>query len=433
MTKAKPLFTDSSSFQRTDLFSIPGVMRASDLKSGPSAGQSPEQWKEFILSAVYSRISVEEIEEKPFSTEYTAKELYQSLLKKAPADREWKVLFRLFAAFYSFSALAERLDETNLAPETAERAAYDVLFYLADEAYDAAKISGGAPPFAFEPYIDLLKTDTGRLLAFPFERFPAARLDLYRLLWDSLFTKTEWRKAEQTRLAPTSASSPVQHAAYMHQLYLIGSMERFVEQAATAPADLFPYFLHWLQDAKRSERFVHVLRAAALVAHDGLLSIENEYSRRLFVRQIIRLMDEDDVAERTPSLVKELYTALLPFSYVSLSYFLIGRGDYADWVDLQLLVGAELADLDKAGLKTVIKEAPELALPLLHQGISALIAERNRNSYRRAVRFMKRLRTIYKKLARTEEFERWLDWALSENKRLRAFQEECKKGGLLDD
>lgn len=433
LTKAKTLFTDSSSLERADLFSIPGVMRASDLKPALSAGMSADEWKEFVLSAFRSRLSAEEIEHEPYRTEYMAKDLYQSLLKKAPSDREWALLFRLFAAFYSFSALAEQLDEAALSPETAERAAYDVLFYFADEAYDAAKMTGSAMPFAFEPYIDQLRADTGRLLGFPFERFPAARLDLYRLLWESLFMRTEWRLTELERMTPVSGSSTVHHAAFLHQLYLLGEMDHFTAKASAAPADLFPYFLHWLQDSKRSGRFVYVLRSAASLAHDGILTIENEYSRRLFVRQLIRLVDEEDVSERAPLLVKELYTSLLPFSYVSLSYFLIGRGDYAEWVDLQMLVDADLTDLDRAGLKSAIKEVPELTLPLLHRGIAALIAERNRASYKKAVRFIKRMRTIYKKIKRTDEFARWLDWKLGETKRLRAFQEECRKGGLLDD
>ncbi len=433
LTKAKTLFTDSSSLGRADLFSIPGVMRASDLKPALSPGKSANDWKEFVLSAFRSRLSAEKIQDEPYRTEYVAKELYQAILKKAPSDREWSLLFRLFTAFYSFSALAEQLDEAALAPETAERAAYDVLFYFSDEAYDAAKMTGSATPFAFESYIEQLRTDAGRLLGFPFERFPAARLDVYRLLWDSLFTRTEWRLAELERITLAAGSSTVQHAAFLHQLYLLGEMDQFAAKASAAPVDLFPYFLHWLQDSKRSGRFVHVLRSAASIARDGILTIENEYSRRMFVRQLIRLVDEDDVSERAPLLVKELYTSLLPFSYVSLSYFLIGRGDYAEWVDLQMLVDADLTDLDRAGLKSAIKDAPELALALLHHGIASLIAERNRTSYKKAVRFIKRMRTIYKKIKRTDEFDRWLDWKLGETKRLRAFQEECRKGGLLDD
>lgn len=433
LTKAKTLFTDSSSSGRADLFSIPGVMRASDLKPAPSTGTSAGEWKEFVLSAFRSRLSAEKIKAEPYQTEYAAKELYQALLKKTPSDREWAVLFRLFAAFYSFSALADQLEEAALAPEAAERAAYDVLFYFVDEAYDAAKMTGSALPFAFESYIEQLRSDAGRLLGFPFEQFPAARLDVYRLLWESLFTKMEWRTAELERITPVSGSSTVQHAAFLHQLYLLGDMDQFMAKAASAPPDAFPYFLHWLQDAKRSKRFVPVLRGASALARDGLLTIQNEYSRRLFVRQLIRLVEEDEASEIAPLLVKELYTSLLPFSYVSLSYFLIGRSDWAEWVDLQMLVNADVTDLDRAGLKSVIKEAPELALPLLHHGVAAFIAEKNRASYKKAVRFIKRMRTIYKKLKQTNEFDHWFEWILGETKRLRAFQEECRKGGLLDD
>lgn len=52
----------------------------------------------------------------------------------------------------------------------------------------------------------------------------------------------------------------------------------------------------------------------------------------------------------------------------------------------------------KEPLKDIEKEAPEAALPLYHLAATEAIEERNRKSYRRAVRYLKKLRTLYKRL-----------------------------------
>lgn len=57
---------------------------------------------------------------------------------------------------------------------------------------------------------------------------------------------------------------------------------------------------------------------------------------------------------------------------------------------------------------------------------------KNRTNYREAVRHLKKLRTIYKKMKRLEDFERFMAELMKKTKRLRAFQEECKRGKLID-
>ena len=71
-------------------------------------------------------------------------------------------------------------------------------------------------------------------------------------------------------------------------------------------------------------------------------------------------------------------------------------------------------------------------LPILHLQVVRLIASKNRSSYREAVRYLKKLRTIYKKLKQVNTWDSYIHYISDTNKRLRAFQEELKKGKLID-
>ena len=72
-----------------------------------------------------------------------------------------------------------------------------------------------------------------------------------------------------------------------------------------------------------------------------------------------------------------------------------------------------------------------MLLPILHQAVDGLIEQKNRVSYKQAVRLLKKLRTIYKKLKRVPEWEAFIDKLLKRYKRLRAFQEECVRAKLV--
>ena len=83
-------------------------------------------------------------------------------------------------------------------------------------------------------------------------------------------------------------------------------------------------------------------------------------------------------------------------------------------------------------IKILQNNAPEVLLPLYHQAIQADIDGKNRTYYKQAVRKLKKLRTLYKKMKRLDDWNDYFDILLTRTKRLRAFQEECKRGKLID-
>ena len=52
---------------------------------------------------------------------------------------------------------------------------------------------------------------------------------------------------------------------------------------------------------------------------------------------------------------------------------------------------------DRERLRLIQKEAPECLLPYYHREVMKAIERKNRKSYKEAVRYLKKLRPIYKK------------------------------------
>nr|MBS9408505.1 hypothetical protein [Streptococcus oralis] len=76
--------------------------------------------------------------------------------------------------------------------------------------------------------------------------------------------------------------------------------------------------------------------------------------------------------------------------FANYEQYVLAKKQYRTWAELQLLHGFEAIELLKEPLKDIEKEAPEAALPLYHLAATEAIEERNRKSYRRAVRYLKK-------------------------------------------
>ncbi|MCZ8523101.1 SWIM zinc finger family protein [Paenibacillus caseinilyticus] len=124
--------------------------------------------------------------------------------------------------------------------------------------------------------------------------------------------------------------------------------------------------------------------------------------------------------------------ALLPRSLDYYAEELMHAGRYREWVDVHLVLGYTPMDFRVSELKPIETENRELLLPWYHHSVELYIAEKNRDAYKRAVRLLKKLQSHYKKLKRTDTWERYLDYLTTRYSRFRALQQEMqklKKGG----
>lgn len=127
----------------------------------------------------------------------------------------------------------------------------------------------------------------------------------------------------------------------------------------------------------------------------------------------------------------EVMKQLLPRTYSFYTSYLIKAGRMRDWIDLQLAGRVNPLELYSLDLQMVEKKDASLLLPLYTQAIERAIAEKNRTSYQNAVKLLKKLHVIYTKLDQSASWESYIHKLASKHLRLRALQEELRKGNWI--
>ncbi|MFX3632591.1 MAG: SWIM zinc finger domain-containing protein [Candidatus Pristimantibacillus sp.] len=143
---------------------------------------------------------------------------------------------------------------------------------------------------------------------------------------------------------------------------------------------------------------------------------------------LCRRADEDQPEEpRWTSYMTEL----LPHSYMELSDHWLAVKKYEEWADLQMLIGVKPEDLGVQDIREVSKVSPYAMIPIYHQSIDDWISSRNRQGYRMAVKYLKKLERLYKADNNPEKWDLYIAGIVRKYQRLRAFQEELWKGKVV--
>lgn len=141
-----------------------------------------------------------------------------------------------------------------------------------------------------------------------------------------------------------------------------------------------------------------------------------------------------DLVSASPSLLPKMWDTLremLPFSHYVYERLLLEYSEWHLWMDYQLANRSEPLNYRATDLKPMEKEAPEVLLPFYHQAVERYVLEKNRDSYKKAVKLLKRLDKLYAKTKRTDRWEQFLESFTGKHNRLRALQEEMRKGRLI--
>ena len=121
----------------------------------------------------------------------------------------------------------------------------------------------------------------------------------------------------------------------------------------------------------------------------------------------------------------------LPRSIQLYSDYLFDKDRYVEWLELQMVRGLDLSQLNEQQLQQIEQSQPELLLPLYHQEIEQLILQRKRSTYKEAVERLVWLRTLYDQLDQQERFQLSVTHISDKFKPFQALREEMMKGNLL--
>ncbi|THF84600.1 SWIM zinc finger family protein [Cohnella fermenti] len=142
----------------------------------------------------------------------------------------------------------------------------------------------------------------------------------------------------------------------------------------------------------------------------------------------------ESAAKQLPEAEEQMWDILigmLPGTRRMYEQKLIEYGKWQEWMDCQLSMGSDPLEFRVSELQPIEKEAPELLLPFYHQAIERYILQKNRHGYKQAVKLLKRTSKLYKRLKREERWELFLASFTFRHSRLRALQEELRRGKLI--
>ncbi|WP_042200444.1 SWIM zinc finger family protein [Paenibacillus camerounensis] len=260
----------------------------------------------------------------------------------------------------------------------------------------------------------------------------------YDLLWrhwivpsadgNALFSE-ELETLQQTEIGLKAAHSRQALLLAKGRMYfLLGDDQAAWEQLRQAserpgvhPDELLSFFVPLSQAG-------HWSRLTAWLAEIGPLLTSRLYNLSDYARY---WMDAVRQLPESEPLMWDTLSGMLPLSSEIYEELLLQYGKWREWMDYQLASGKIPADFRVTDLQPLEKNAPELLLPFYHQAVERFVLEKNRHSYKSAVKLIKRLAKLYKKLKRDDRWEEFMDAFTSRNSRLRALQEELRKGKLI--
>ena len=349
----------------------------------------------------------------------------------APFEKEWKDLYLLIANVISFQQLLLLADKLGHDEKTISHHYRHIFQNLLDDIEQLTyKLSVQSLPFAFDKFIERLKDETAILITAD-AVIDYERIQLFRLLWTDLFKQKSWREEMLASLPPPSKMNFSSMVGLIHLHILLGSHKDAIQLIEECDSDITPYFFYWFEhlDSKHMEFYiVHFIS----LTKDYLSYQDDYFASRQFMSMALKTITPYCTEKDRYDLLERAFVHLLPYSFHDYQHFLFEKEEYGKWMELQTYAGYQLDTISNDMIKILQTNAPEVLLPLYHQAIQADLDGKNRDHYKQAVRKLKKLRTLYRKMKRLDDWNDYFDILLSRTKRLRAFQEECKRGKLID-
>jgi hypothetical protein len=415
-----------------------GLQTAKDLlKNSDRVKANYDDWQE-SCSTSFESIMKGQGEPKPYVIPDLFRIYWKRLKADAPLKQEWKTLYELVCCVHSLNLLTQLSVEYGHGELMITRY-YRFLFHsLIEEAEDAiTKLSIHSLPFAFDTFIEKLKDESAQLLDVG-HGLVYEGVQLYRLLWSQLFKKSQWRGAELSRLEEFNANEDqvgLPHKiGLIHHYILAKKDEQALEQIVLLQETGVPYLLYWLEmltgqkEWKRLGSFVDYFVSQL---HGYMRTLDHYDACIDFTGIALDATAPYCSVTRRLDLFERILVQTLPYSYREYDTFLYERKNFEKWAELQAFIGFDIHLLPKDRVKEVTQLDPIVLLPLYHQAVQQNIDMKNRQSYKQAVKYLKKMRTIYKKVNRVAEWDQFIDRLTLQTKRLRAFQEECKRGKLI--
>lgn len=351
---------------------------------------------------------------------------YHQLVKKAPKASEIGTLFKVHAAIFCL--------EQVMKEEAHHPRAYmeSILNHFIEHAENEARaLFHHAMSFGLD---DLLKESRQIVRDFYLsdnEAFLKQKFMMFELLWSGVYSRRNWTAAELKEL--TGYSLPVT-LAKIHLNFLLKRDKESLILLGDLQDEAAPFVMYWL--GKMAEKNTWKQMMEWLEQTDDLLfqSIHHEpgyYEKRRLATKLLSYIQEATSETDNDAFYIHALEKLMPYSYREFEWHLFETQQFYKWTELQLWLGFDVSSIDSFKLKEIMKHQPASLLPLYHQCVEKTVNERNRKSYKLAVRYLKKLQLIYKKEKKLHIWHAYFEKFQQRTKRLRSLQEEMVKGKIV--
>ncbi|RFU66807.1 hypothetical protein [Bacillus sp. V59.32b] len=419
------------------------IQRASDILKGNSSSvleKSYPAWKEFFTSA-YAEIVDANLNLPPYLIDEKIRLYLKKVRSKSPLEREWKSLYSFVADLTTLLLALETIKE-NMTKSNVARIFYSLADDLAEDVHASVQhVSRQARPFAFDPFLEAIRKEVIGLLD-GLDALEYEKTDVYRSIWSYLLTNSAWRQQELERVQERLDSKtlhPIEEQTYtiaaIHLSILANRDKEATLLLDKLKADACPYVFYWLRLLSdldmdhRAAPFIDFLNANV---GSFLKGLDDYYKGNDFVRTFSGPVSHYCYKMKRMDVLERFYRECLPYSYWNYANFLFEQEQYKKWVEMHIYSNISIDVIGTENLKKIAAHDPALVLPLYYHAVQQTVSMKNRSAYKQTVRYLKKMRTLYKKMKKEEVFLEYMQYVTESTKRLRAFQEELQRGKLID-
>ncbi|MDN4619094.1 hypothetical protein QCD85_13390 [Paenibacillus sp. PsM32] len=383
------------------------------------------------------------------NVQYTTEALTLIFQKELPSDPVEQALFKLNAYLYMLQIVVQPVQ--NHLSRTMASLGYHTHLAVAELQKSLQHLFAESLHLTDSLTVEQSKLLSGTFSYIRLEMLSESRdsftfLDSYIRLWmnwmmailadSTLKDKEQLLQAEVElleQLEPRSGHSALKQAWWLAQSHI--HFERGTEHDEVALAlihtaatkqdfypDRLPDYLERLTQQAQWQRLAHWLTELADVLRQQQSNLQHYAS---YWEQVIAELPAEE-----PQMWIAL-EKLLPVGGRIYEEKLLAYGKWQLWMDYQLAAGNDPANYKVTELQPLENNAPEMLLPFYHQAVERHMAHKNRQGYKAAVKLLKRLAKLYKKIKQEPRWTAFIEQFAQRHSRLRALQEELRKGKLI--
>jgi hypothetical protein len=362
--------------------------------------------------------------------EFAVHDLKTQIRKSRPFEREWQPIFDVYvdlAMLMKIWPYLEPFAESNMR----NRVFHFLNEYIEDLDDSLAQLASKPRLFAADTFYEEMMN---RVREFYFEMgsLISYRKHVYLSFWDALVTDKATREKEVNYLQSLETmedDTPLN----MVLPYFYITLSRIDDLLKAADQMKTEQLLEWVEVCEKalhsSNKELGIELARKLLPHipSYLNEVAQNPSRVMLIRRLELLFDSIQLQTEER---EKLYQSFGLYGIQSYSNLLIKEKRYQDWVALHQSANSSLEYAEACGLSIVKEEAPEVLLPLYHHYAMRYVLEKNRYSYKQAIRIWKKMKQVAKKTNDTDFWNDYVETIREKYRRLRALQQEIEKGNL---